>query len=305
MSSNGKFEPARYWRTVGSSYAEEDPLGAICFDGAPSWFNQFLSHSHMACFERGWQAAELSGNGTTVVDLGCGVGRWSRWLRNKGASVVGVDISRDMLRAAAPAKSRRVQGSVSQVPLRDEMFDLAVSVTVLQHIPYDDQVRAVAEISRLLRTGGTAFLIENLRAFAPGAHLYPRTIESWTTLLEGEGLKVRVVQGQAYYPLIRLGYKVAGMISSRRNKTSPADKMKEGEDSERSTFTASWLGRAPAPAMLLARLGILASYPLEHAAMRLLGPRYATNVLLVAEKQPSPSSLMAHRVKRQLAETGS
>lgn len=305
MSSNGKFEPARYWRTVGSSYAKDDPLGAICFDGAPSWFNQFLSHSHMACFERGWNAAKLSGKDMRVVDLGCGIGRWSRWLRHKGADVVGVDISRDMLLAAASAKSRRVQGSVSQVPLQDETFDMAVSVTVLQHIPYEDQARAVAEISRLLRTGGTAFLIENLRAFAPGAHLYPRSLESWTTLLEREGLSVRIVQGQAYYPLIRLGYKLVGMLPSGRNKTSAADKMKRGANGRRPSFTASWLGRAAAPVMLLARLGVLASYPLEHASMALLGPRYATNVLIIAEKQPSPSSLMAYRVKRQLAETGS
>ncbi len=303
--SNERFEPARYWRTVGSSYAKDDPLGAICFDGAPSWFNQFLSHSHMACFERGWEAAKLNGEDMRVVDLGCGVGRWSRWLRNKGADVVGVDISRDMLRAAAPAKSRRVQGSVSQIPLQDETFDMAVSVTVLQHIPYEDQERAIAEISRLLRTGGTAFLIEIVRAFAPGAHLYPRTLESWTKLLEQEGLKVRIVQGQAYYPLIRLGYKLAKLLPSRGGKISTADEMKEGSAARRPAFTASWLGRAAAPAMLLARLGILASYPLEHAAMRLLGPRYATNVLLIAEKEPSPSNLMAYRVKRQLAETAS
>ncbi len=303
MSNNSKFEPARYWRTVGSSYAKDDPLGAICFDGAPSWFNQFLSHNHLACFERGWNAAKLSGKDMHVLDLGCGVGRWSSWLRDRGAEVVGLDISRPMLRAAASAKSRRVQGSVSQVPLQDETFDMAVSVTVLQHVPYEDQERAVAEISRLLHTGGTAFLIENLRAFAPGAHLYPRSLESWTKLLEGEGLKVRVVQGQAYYPLIRLGYRLAGRLPSGRNRMSAADGMKRGATGWRPSFTASWLGRAAGPVMLLARLGIWASYPLERAAMAFLGPRYATNVLLIAEKQPGPSSLMAHRVKRLLAET--
>jgi SAM-dependent methyltransferase len=296
VSSNGKFEPARYWRTVGSSYASDDPLGAI-------WFNKFLSHSHVACFERGWKQAELSVDGLRVVDLGCGVGRWSRLLRERGADVVGVDISRDMLHAAAGAKNRRVQGSVSQVPLRDATFDMAVSVTVLQHIPYDDQEAAVTEIARLLRDGGTAFLIENLRAFAPGAHLYPRSLESWTELLAKNGLRVRVVQGQAYYPLIRLGYKLAGLLPSR-GKGTAADAMKGGSAS-RPSVTASWLGKASAPLMLLARLGILASYPLEHAAMAFLGPRFATNVLLVADKQASPSNVTAFRAKKELAETGS
>lgn len=307
MNGNGKFEPARYWRTVGSSYAHDDPLAAICFDGAPSWFNTFLSHSHMACFERGWKKAGLSAEGARVVDLGCGIGRWSRWLRDRGADVVGVDISRDMLRAAAGAKSRRVQGSVSQVPLQEDTFDVAVSVTVLQHIPYEDQERAVAEISRLVRTGGSAVLIENLRAFAPGAHLYPRTLVSWRQLLEREGLKVRVVQGQAYYPLIRLGYRLASLLPSGmagRRTSSAADHMKQGTNGRRPSFTSSWLGRAALPLMLLARLLVLASYPLEHASMALLGPRFATNVMLVAEKQPQPSSFMAYRVKRQLAETG-
>lgn len=309
MSSNGKFEPARYWRTVGSSYAQDDPLAAICFDGAPSWFNKFLSHSHMACFQRGWKEAGLSAEGARVVDLGCGVGRWSRWLRDRGADVVGLDISHDMLRAAANAQSRRVQGSVSQVPLQGDTFDMAVSVTVLQHIPYADQERAVGEISRLLRTGGTAVLIENLRAFAPGAHLYPRSLESWRQLLDHEGLKVRVVQGQAYYPLIRLGYRLAGLLPAGiagklGGRTSAADRMKQGSNGQRPSVTSSWLGRAALPVMLLARLLVLASYPLERASMALLGPRFATNVMLIAEKQPQPSSFMAYRVKRQLAETG-
>jgi SAM-dependent methyltransferase len=303
MSDNGQFEPARYWKTVGSSYAKDDPLGAICFDGAPAWFNKFLSDSHMQCFQRGWDAARLQGEGLRVVDLGCGVGRWSRWLRNKGADVVGVDISRDMLVAAAAAKSRRVQASIAQVPLRDETFDMAVSVTVLQHIPYADQEHAVSEMARLLRTGGAAFLLENVRAFAPGAHMYPRTLESWTVLLEREGLRVRIVQGQAYYPLIRLGYKLAKLLPSSRTKGTAADRMKQGQD-DRSGATASWLGRASGPAAVPARLGIMASYPLERASMALLGPRFATNALMIAEKLPTPSSLMAYRVKRQIAGTG-
>jgi ubiquinone/menaquinone biosynthesis C-methylase UbiE len=79
--------------------------------------------------------------GTRVLDVGCGVGRWSRLLASRGALVTGVDLSPTMI---AQSKRRTTDAGLSnccrflvqdstalEVPGR---FDLVLGITVLQHI---------------------------------------------------------------------------------------------------------------------------------------------------------------------------
>ena len=79
--------------------------------------------------------------GKRVLDVGCGVGRWSRLLAQRGAVVVGVDLSPTMI---AEAQRRAVRdgvlqrcrfevGDLSSLEL-GEQFDFILAVTVLQHI---------------------------------------------------------------------------------------------------------------------------------------------------------------------------
>src|SRR5579863_5212008 len=81
------------------------------------------------------------GPGTPVLDVGCGVGRWSRLLAARGAQVRGVDLSPTMVeiarrRAAAAGLAERchfVVQDLAELEL-DGCFDLVLGVTVLQHI---------------------------------------------------------------------------------------------------------------------------------------------------------------------------
>ncbi|HET6615965.1 MAG TPA: class I SAM-dependent methyltransferase [Dehalococcoidia bacterium] len=91
--------------------------------------------------------------GKRVIDVGCGEGRFSRMLAERGAASVGIDPRPGLLAAA------RDKGGVSPVraiaesmPLRDAAFDLAVSYTTLVDIP--GYAEAIGEMSRLLRPGG-------------------------------------------------------------------------------------------------------------------------------------------------------
>lgn len=100
-------------------------------------------------------AAPLAGR--RALDLGCGTGRYARLLAAAGARVVGVDLSRAMLRRAAVARAVGwVQASATALPFADGAFELATCGLVVDHLA--SPAAAFAELARVLSTGGRALL---------------------------------------------------------------------------------------------------------------------------------------------------
>jgi SAM-dependent methyltransferase len=94
-----------------------------------------------------------------ILDAGCGPGGNGAWLATHG-DVVGVDLSADALdfvRARRPT-TRPVRARVEALPFADGAYDVVVGLTVLYTVP--DDVRAVAELARVLRPGGALLLVE-------------------------------------------------------------------------------------------------------------------------------------------------
>jgi ubiquinone/menaquinone biosynthesis C-methylase UbiE len=112
--------------------------------------------------------SELGATGA-MLDIGTGPGHLPLLVceRFPGATVVGVDLSRHMLRhaerhrAASPFASRISYrlGDAKGLDLPDASFDAVYSNTILHHIP--DPRPFLAEAWRVLRPGG-AFLIRDL-----------------------------------------------------------------------------------------------------------------------------------------------
>ncbi|WP_157166912.1 class I SAM-dependent methyltransferase [Streptomyces typhae] len=98
--------------------------------------------------------------GRTVLDVGCGNGRPAvRIAETTGASVVGVDIDRRALAAAAAyARSRRPGADVRftyadalRLPFPDASFDAALA---FESTPHFDVARLYGALARVLRPGG-------------------------------------------------------------------------------------------------------------------------------------------------------
>jgi SAM-dependent methyltransferase len=89
------------------------------------------------------------------VDAGCGEGRWSRELRERGHDVVGVDRSEKLVAAAREADpgGRYEVGALEALPLADGAASFVLSVNVLPHVVELEPV--VGELARVLRPGGT------------------------------------------------------------------------------------------------------------------------------------------------------
>lgn len=104
--------------------------------------------------ETTWTQADLEGK--LVLDAGCGAGRFAEIAAERGARVVGLDLS-----SAVEATARTisgfegvnvVQGSILAPPFRPGVFDFAYSLGVLQHTP--DPVGAIGRIVECVASGG-------------------------------------------------------------------------------------------------------------------------------------------------------
>ncbi len=94
--------------------------------------------------------------GKLVLDAGCGGGRYARLLGERGARLVGVDLSAAVEKAAALCRDfpdvSIVQADLLDLPLADASFDLAFSIGVLHHSP--DPRRAFAQVASKVKPGG-------------------------------------------------------------------------------------------------------------------------------------------------------
>jgi SAM-dependent methyltransferase len=94
------------------------------------------------------------------LDVGCGTGALTQQIlsRTEPASITGIDPSEGFIAyARGHIQDTRVkfqQGNAESLPFKDGEFDAAVSGLVLNFVPHPE--KALAEMKRVLRSGGTA-----------------------------------------------------------------------------------------------------------------------------------------------------
>jgi SAM-dependent methyltransferase len=142
----------KFWTTVGDNFPD---LG-----GAAS--TQFYADNERRLFTEHFPA--LGGLKILKTDL------WDEakntrilaWAAEQGAQPFGVDISRPTVLQAGGAFSngacplRSAVGDVRDLPFRSGSFDAIYSMGTIEH--FDETERAVAEIARVLKSGGTAII---------------------------------------------------------------------------------------------------------------------------------------------------
>lgn len=103
--------------------------------------------------------ALLNFHARTVLEVGCGTGRFVKSLRESGATVIGADASTGMLSQAADRMGSYdlVAARANQLPFAPASFDLVCCVNAIHH--FDDPRHFVREASSLLEPGGTLAII--------------------------------------------------------------------------------------------------------------------------------------------------
>jgi malonyl-CoA O-methyltransferase len=93
--------------------------------------------------------------GLRVVDVACGTGRWTTFAQSQGAEVIGIDLCREMLAAAAckaAISGRLALAHAAELPIRQGVADLVLCSFALSYFP--SAAAAIAEMARITRPGG-------------------------------------------------------------------------------------------------------------------------------------------------------
>lgn len=87
----------------------------------------------------------------SVLDLGCGYGKFSKFWKEKGAKlVVGMDFSKKMLeQARKKSDCNFLMGDAFNVPLKDKSFDIVTCIGVANY--YENVDSLLREICRVAR----------------------------------------------------------------------------------------------------------------------------------------------------------
>ena len=99
----------------------------------------------------------------------------------------------------------------ARLELRDDSFDVATAVTVIQHLEPSRQGAAVAELVRVVRPGGFVLAVDRVGkpdAFSSAHGTFPRPRDEWHRLWGDAGAELVDARGQEFsYPLAlaRLG----------------------------------------------------------------------------------------------------
>lgn len=99
-----------------------------------------------------------------VLEYGCGIGGHAARLADRGARVLGIDISEQAIERARSSTPQRSDGRLrflredaESLSFPDASFDLVCGTGILHHL---DLARAIAEVRRVLRPGGKAIFYE-------------------------------------------------------------------------------------------------------------------------------------------------
>lgn len=93
-------------------------------------------------------------NYKTILEAGCGTGRWISPLENKNKNVFGLDYSFDMMKIPKTEKSylNLINADAVNIPFKDNFFDLIFCVNAIHHFP--DKQKFISECNRTLKSNG-------------------------------------------------------------------------------------------------------------------------------------------------------
>lgn len=165
-------------------------------------------------------------NGTAqVLDMGCGSGRWSRYLAPKVKSIEAIDPSDAVFQAHFLTKEfsnvRVTQASVDAIPFENNSFDLVFSLGVLHHIP--DTRAALKKCVEKVKPGGyflvyLYYSLDNRGRLFKSLFFLSNLLRLLVSVLPG-GLKrvvCDIIAVTIYMPFVFIA-RLAGLIPFTRN----------------------------------------------------------------------------------------
>jgi ubiquinone/menaquinone biosynthesis C-methylase UbiE len=268
-----------FWREHDRALPQHKNLGNVTlshdlYRGMPPWFNAYYAHFQRQAVLRLVRRCVLP-SGIRALDVGCGTGRWSEFMLSRGWKPFGIDMGKQALLYAAGTwpEISFTCGMLPSLCFADESFDLAMSVTVLQHIPHVQQQESVDAIYRALKPEGYLVVCETIDTSDSSPHVFGNTFESWVNQFSKAGFRIVNIAGSEYLPHVRVFHWLRSKQKGYQASTGHSDV----------GAIAQLLSKRPL-LVALVRLGITISYPLEYVASVILPARWARLACFLLQK---------------------
>ena len=117
-------------------------------------YNKRYSVNYLVNIESEIRNLISSNNCKTILEAGCGTGRWISALEENGRKIFGLDYSFDMMRISNSDKTHLnlVNADAVNIPFKDGFFDLIFCVNAIHHFP--DKEKFISECFRMLSDKG-------------------------------------------------------------------------------------------------------------------------------------------------------
>ena len=98
-------------------------------------------------------------NNKNCIDIGCGGGRYTRYLQKKGANVLAIDKYPEMIGDVYLQKINFINCDMNKIPVKDNSYDLVLSVGVIHNaVTIDEFQESIQEIYRIANKNGKIIL---------------------------------------------------------------------------------------------------------------------------------------------------
>ena len=182
---------SNYWWTVGN-YEN--------FKNFPHW-KEMLKLIHT-----------LKPNGT-LLDIGCAYGLLVN-MASKHFDAYGIDISQFAIeKSKRYSRGNIAKASASDIPFRDEAFDVITVIDTLEHVP--QLAQCLEDIKRALKKNGVLLIQLPNRviwhlceciALSDETHTNDLTLSEWKAILSTHGLKVKKCLGLISYAIKKIPF---------------------------------------------------------------------------------------------------
>lgn len=279
MNKQTRKESVDYWHSLESETKDSrtrDPyaLGIVCHPGLPLFVNRYFDFFQRRALQISIDSLELNLSRKRCLDIGCGGGRISNIWRKLGADVTGIDIQRitiEQNRKLFPGIKFEVMSAL-ELDFPVGSFDFVSSVTVLQHMPADDQKEVLRDIARILQPGAELLLLESI-IDRGDPHMFPMRPHEWVDIVQGLGFKLEYSRAVGYDPIIRL----LNVVLHKARVTL----IRGGERNSASGWKARPRGHAQALRGAAFSAAVIPSYPLEFVCEGILPATLANHCLMV------------------------
>jgi 2-polyprenyl-3-methyl-5-hydroxy-6-metoxy-1,4-benzoquinol methylase len=207
----------RKWAHIGYS-SDPDGLQNVCHAGEARWLDEYYARFQRRVYESLLVQVPAARPGSRALDVGCGAGRWCRILTERGYEAVGIDLQPELLeRNRLYLPNIEFTRSAIQGFCSSRAFDLGSSVSVLQHLPFGEQLLAVRPIRELIKEGRLVIALENI---ADHGHVFANSIAQWRALFSSCSFKCLGMRRYDYSPFTLITgalRRIAGAIARKQS----------------------------------------------------------------------------------------